>query len=66
MQLNFVVFGAKSVKSEQVIVSKSVEETDEPIKSCMSKQQSLLLTDNLILFLAYVINCSDQATEKRK
>lgn len=51
---------------EEMIASKGVEETDEPIKSCVSKQQSVLLTDNLIFFIAYVINCSDQATEKFK
>lgn len=52
--------------TEEIIASKSVEETDEPIKSCVSKQQSVLLTDNLIFFIADVNNCSDQATEKCK
>lgn len=48
------------------IVSKEkrVEEMEKAKKSSVPIQQAGLLTDKLILFLAYVINCSDQAKTK--
>lgn len=46
--------------AEAVIASKNkrVEGMDEPNKSHVSNQQSGLVKDKLIIFLAHVINCS--------